>query len=221
MTEFARMPGIGSKTAERLAYYILRADREQAMALAYAIRDVKKNVRHCSLCFNLAEQDPCPICADSRRDVSTICVVEQPKDLIAFELTGRYRGLYHVLLGRLAPLDGVEPEHLTIASLLERVRKKEVAEVILALNPDLEGDGTALLLAERLKPLGVAVTRLARGLPTGGSIEFANSAVLSDALTERRRFSSDEPSAPPSEAENSNPPRSGVESLESAAEKEL
>lgn len=220
MAEFARMPGIGPKTAERLAYYVLRADRDQAMALAYAIRDVKKNVRHCSTCYNLAEQDPCPICADERRDQATLCVVEQPKDVIAFERTGRFTGVYHVLLGRLAPLDGVEPEHLTIDPLLERVRAGRIREVILALNPDLEGDGTALLLAEKLSGLSVQVSRLARGIPTGGSIEFANAAVLSDALSERRRFAGQEPDPGPSRPDpDQNTPSSGVESLGSAAEK--
>lgn len=188
MAEFAKMPGIGPKTAERLAYYILRADKESAMALAYAIRDVKRNVRHCSICFNLAESDPCGICTEERRDRTVVCVVEQPKDLIAFEKTGRYHGLYHVLLGHLSPIDGVEPEHLTVEPLLERIRKGGIREVILATNPDLEGDGTALLIAERLKGMGVKVTRIGKGIPSGSNIEYANTAILADALSWRREM---------------------------------
>jgi len=186
--EFAKLPGIGQKSAERLTYHILRSSREDAVRLADAIHDVKDRVSHCSRCFNIAESDPCAICADARRDSGLICVVEQPKDLIALEQTGTYNGLYHVLLGHIAPLDGYEPEDLTIDALVERVKAGGVREVILATNPTLEGDGTALYVSERLRAPGVKITRLARGLPSGASIEFANPAVMTAAPSERRQL---------------------------------
>lgn len=185
---FAKMPGIGRKTAERLTYYVLRAPREEMMQLADSIRDVKDTVRHCSQCHNITENDPCGICADVRRDHSIICVVEDPKDLFAMEASGDFRGVYHVLMGRIAPLDDVGPESLTIPSLLERAKNGTVKEVILATNPNLEGDGTALYLAGELAKLGVQVTRLARGLATGSSIEHSNAAILADALRNRREM---------------------------------
>ena len=185
---FGRMPGIGQKTAERLTYYVLRAPKEEMEALAQTIRDVKNTVRHCSRCHNITEADPCGICADSRRDPSLVCVVEDPKDLFALEATGNYRGVYHVLLGRIAPLEGVGPEALTIASLVERVKAGGIKEVILATNPTLEGDGTALCVSRELAPLGVKVTRLARGLATGSVIEHANPAILTEALSNRREI---------------------------------
>src|SRR5262249_8546834 len=144
--EFAKMPGIGTKSAERLAYHVLQTSPEDAMKLAYAIRDVKKNVRACSTCHNVTESDPCAICSDPGRDRSVICVVEQPRDLFAIERTGEYRGVYHVLQGRISPLEGVDSSQLTIDGLLERTKASGVGEVILATNPDLEGDGTALFL---------------------------------------------------------------------------
>jgi len=190
---FGGLPGIGRKSAERLAFHLLKGDEETALRLARAIEDVKRNVRPCSVCSNLTEQDPCGICADPRRDRSVTLVVEQPKDLIALEQTGMHRGLYHVLMGCIAPLDGVGPEDLTIDALLERVTDPSVnpggeaiREVILGLNPTLEGDGTALYLNERLRPLGVKVSRLARGLPSGRELEFASKAVLADALAARQ-----------------------------------
>ena len=186
--ELAKLPGIGEKSAQRLAFHLLRLEREEAMALARAIRDLKVNVRSCSVCFNLADSDPCPICADARRDTSVICVVEEPKDVISIETAGGFGGVYHVLMGRLAPLDGVEPENLTIDALVNRVRAGDVREVILATNPTLEGDGTALYIRDRLTRLGVKVSRLARGLPSGATIEYAQPAVLADALTERREM---------------------------------
>jgi len=186
--EFGRLPGIGRKTAERLTYHILKSSREDALRLATAIREVKEKVRACRECCNIAEEDLCAICADPRRDRSQLCVVEQPRDVLALEASGSYRGLYHVLMGHLNPLEGVEPEHLTIAALVERVRRGGVREVILATNPNLEGDATALFLTRELRPLGVRLTRLARGLPTGSSLEYASPNILADALSGRREI---------------------------------
>ncbi len=195
IVELGRLPGIGRRSAERLAFHLLKASADEAMALSGAIADLKRSVRHCSVCFNLTDEDPCAICGDARRDRSKVLVVEQPKDLIAIEQTGMYRGLYHVLMGRLSPLDGVEPEDLTIPALLRRVDDaaknaggEAVAEVILGLNPTLEGDGTAMYLLDELSGRGVTVTRLARGLPAGGSLEFANKAVLADAIEGRQEM---------------------------------
>jgi len=186
--EFAKLPGIGKKSAERLAYHVLRVAKSEALGLADAIRDVKENVRHCRTCFNLAEGEQCEICSDSRRDPALLCVVEQPRDLLALEQSGRYRGLYHVLLGRLAPLEGTGPEQLTIDALVERVRAGGVREVIMATNPTLEGDGTALYISNQLADLPVEVTRLARGITSGSVLEFANKEILADALVGRQKF---------------------------------
>jgi recombination protein RecR len=185
---FAELPGIGVRSAERLAFHVLKSDEESALALAGAIEAVKKSVRHCRVCYNLSDADVCSICSDASRDRSRVLVVEQPKDLIALEQTGMYRGLYHVLMGRLSALDGVEPEDLTIGALIERIRASEgrIEEVVLGLNPTVEGDGTGLYLAQKLGEAGVAVSRLARGLPSGGSLEFANKAVLADAILGRQ-----------------------------------
>lgn len=176
--EFASLPGIGRRSAERLAFHILKASTDEAMRLANAIQEVKRNVGHCAICWNLADSDPCPLCRDERRELSRVLVVEQPRDLIALEQTGMYRGSYHVLLGRLDPLSGVGEETLTLDGLIARVEdparnagSQQVEEVILGLNPDMEGDSTALLVAERLSATGVRVTRLARGLPSGSQIE--------------------------------------------------
>jgi recombination protein RecR len=190
VNEFARLPGIGKKSAERLAYYILRIHRNEAMALADAIRDVKDNVRYCRVCYNLAEAEECAVCRDPNRDRSTLCVVEQPRDLMALEQTGRYRGLYHVLLGRIAPLEGIGPDQLTIDALVRRVRDGSFQELIMATNPTVEGDGTALHISNFLSELPMAprVTRLARGITTGSVLEFANKEILSDALAGRREF---------------------------------
>ncbi len=186
MAEFGRLPGIGARTAERLAFHILKADQAEAMALAEAIRDVKMRIRPCRICFNLTEHEVCNICSDTHRNAARICVVEQPKDLLAIESTGAYRGLYHVLMGHIAPLEGIEPEDLTINALVDRVRAGGVEEVILATNPNVTGDGTSLHIASLLGEMGVQVTRLARGLPAGGQIEYANKSILTDAITERR-----------------------------------
>ena len=191
--EFSRLPGIGRRSAERLAFFVLKSPRPEAMGLADAIARVKDTVRHCSVCWNLADADPCPICRDERRDASVVLVVEQPRDLISLEQTGMHGGVYHVLLGRLDPLDGVGPDGLTVEDLLARLRDPErnarrvrVAELVLGLNPDMEGDTTALHVAEEAKRLAIRTTRLARGLPSGSQIEYASRAVLADAITERR-----------------------------------
>ncbi len=192
---FAALPGIGRRTAQRLAFWVLKASKEEAQVLADAITQVKANVRHCPTCWSPADQSPCHICADESRDAAVIMVVEQPKDLANLEQTGSFRGVYHVLMGRLDPLDGVGPDSLTANDLLARVndaarnaRGVKVREVVLALNPDMEGDTTALYLAEVLALSGVEVTRLARGLPSGSQIEFANRAALADAISLRRKF---------------------------------
>lgn len=196
--QFARLPGIGRRTAERLAFHVLKTESADALPLAEAITDVKQNVHHCSQCFNLTEIDPCRICADSRRDQREILVVEEPKDVISLEATGAYRGVYHVLGGHIAPLDGVGAEDLTIDALVRRVDhlaeqaessddRRAPVEVILGTNPNLEGDGTALVIAEQLSGrAGVRVTRLARGLPAGTQLDYANKAVLSDAIVSRQ-----------------------------------
>ena len=186
--EFAKLPGIGKKSAERLAYHILRVHETEALALAEAIRNVKQNVRYCRRCFNLAEEEECWICRDARRDRQTVCVVEQPRDLMALEDSGQYQGVYHVLLGRIAPLEGIGPEQLTIDALVDRVRREGVKEVIMATNPTLEGDGTALHISNLLAEVPVRITRLARGITTGSALEFANKAILADALTGRQEF---------------------------------
>lgn len=186
ITELGKLPGIGARTAERLAFHLLKSSEAEALALANAIADVKRLIRPCKQCFNLAEGELCVICGDSRRDHTTIAVVEQPKDLLALEATGAYHGLYHVLMGHIAPLEGSEPEDLTIGALLARIKAGGISEIILATNPTVAGDGTALHIANLVQPLGVKVTRLARGLPAGGQIEYANKSILTDAITERR-----------------------------------
>ncbi len=186
--EFTKLPGIGKKSAERLTYHVLRLSKPEALALADAIRDVKENVRYCRTCYNLSEKEECAICRDPRRDRHVLCVVEQPRDLIALEETGTYRGLYHVLLGRIAPLEGIGPDQLTIDALVRRVRGGEFRELIMATNPTVEGDGTALHLSNLLSESPVRITRLARGITTGSVLEFANREMLSDALSGRQEF---------------------------------
>jgi recombination protein RecR len=188
INELAKMPGIGKKSAERLAYYILRVSRGEALVLADAIRNVKEHVRYCRNCYHLAEEDECEICRDLRRDRELLCVVEQPRDLMALEEAGVYRGLYHVLLGRIAPLDGIGPEQLTISALVDRVRGGTFREVVMATNPTVEGDGTALYISSLLAGLPVRVTRLARGITSGSMLEFANKEILADALAGRQAF---------------------------------
>jgi recombination protein RecR len=184
----ARLPGIGKKSAERLAYHLLRVHKTEALALADAIRNVRENVHYCTQCFNLAEGELCSICRDARRDAGLLCVVEQPRDLIALEQAACYNGLYHVLLGRLAPLEGIGPDQLTLDKLVERVRGGAVRELIMATNPTVEGDGTALFITNLLGDTGVQFTRLARGITSGSVLEFANKEILADALSGRQKF---------------------------------
>jgi recombination protein RecR len=186
MHELGKLPGIGPKTAERLTHYLLSAATPDVLALADALHAIKTNIHPCAECCNSAEGERCDICNDPRRDPAVICVVEQPRDVTAMERSGTYRGVYHVLHGRLAPLDNIGPEQLTIEALLRRIRRGGVQEVIMGTNPTTEGDGTALYLSSVLTPLGVRVTRLARGLPTGSALEFANNQMLADALEGRR-----------------------------------
>ncbi len=188
LKELTRLPGIGPKSAERIAHFLLADGGRPAGDLATALRAVAEKVRPCRECFNLTDADLCPVCADPRRDGGLICVVESPRDVTVFERMGSFRGLYHVLGGRLAPLDGVGPDRLTLAALARRVQKGGVREVILATSPTLEGDGTALFASTLLATTGVAVTRLARGLPSGSSLELANSQMLADAMDGRRTF---------------------------------
>ncbi len=186
--EFAKLPGVGPKTAERLAFHILKASTTDAMALANAVSDVKNKIKHCEICFNLAEKPTCRICSDPGRDKSLICIVEQPKDIISLEKTQNCKWVYHVLGGHIAPLEGVEPSDLTIDKLVDRVRKDDVKEIIMATNPNMAGDGTALYISSMLKPLQVKVTRLARGLPSGTTIEYASGKILTDAIIGRQEL---------------------------------
>lgn len=186
--EFAKLPGIGRKSAERLAYHVLRVPKSEALALADAIRAVRENVRYCATCFNLAEGEQCSICADSRRDQTQLCVVEQPRDLMAIEQAGVFRGLYHVLLGRIAPLDGVGPDQLTLPQLVQRVRQGAFTEIVMATNPTVEGDGTSLHISNLLAEFPVSITRLARGITTGSILEYTNKEILADALAGRQRL---------------------------------
>lgn len=189
MDELARLPGIGARSAERIAFHLLKQKTEDAMKLADAIRIVKTRIRHCSICSNLTESDPCSICTDPARDASIVCIVEQPKDLLALESTGLYRGVYHVLLGRISPLEDVAPEDLTINALMNRLASGTIREVIMGTNPTMEGDGTALHIQSLIEKLpGIQVTRLARGLPAGTSIEYANRNILADAISGRQRM---------------------------------
>jgi recombination protein RecR len=187
---FARLPGIGRKTASRLTYFLLRAASEESLELAKALEDLHTGTRFCSQCFNItaAGVEPCAICQDAQRDSSLICVVEDPLDVVAIERTGQYRGLYHVLHGALSPVEGVGPEDLRIEELIARLEKGGTAEVILATNPTLEGEATAMFLKRRLQALPVRLTRIARGLPSGGDVEYADVSTLSDALQGRREM---------------------------------
>ncbi len=183
-----RLPGVGRRSAERIVFHLLRTDREEVFALAESIRDLKLKLKHCSICFNLTDIDPCQICQDPKRDHAVVCVVEQPKDLAAVENTDTFHGVYHVLMGRVAPLEGVETSDLTLDALVKRIEDGQVREIIMATNATIEGDGTALHVASRLKDLPVQVTRLARGLAVGGQLEFTSKATLADALDERRKI---------------------------------
>ena len=187
VSQLTRLPGVGSRTAQRLAFHLLRVPKDEAAALAGAIADVKERVRFCSECGNLTEEEVCDICLDARRDRAVVCVVEQPADLISVERTHEYRGLYHVLGGALSPIDGVEPEHLRIGELLQRVERNGIQEVVLATNPNMTGEATAAYLADRLRGR-VRVTRLASGLPVGGDLEYADEVTLGRALSGRREM---------------------------------
>jgi recombination protein RecR len=182
--EFSQLPGIGRKTALRLALFMLKRPREDVVKMARALVDVKDRITSCSVCCNITESDPCPICSSTKRERETLCVVEEPSDVIALEKTNEFRGLYHVLGGALSPLDGIGPDDLKIRELLRRL-PADITEVILALNPTVEGEATTIYLTKLVKPLGVKVTRLARGIPVGGNLEFADEATLSRALEGR------------------------------------
>lgn len=184
---FRRLPGIGPKTAQRLAYHILETEREEALGLAQAIVEAKESIHYCSVCFNLTDRDPCQVCADPARDRGLLCVVEDARDVAAMERTGEYHGLYHVLQGVLSPLEGIGPEHLRVRELLARIGT-DTREIIIATNPTVEGEATALYLARLLKPLGVKVSRIAHGLPVGGELEFADDVTLTKALENRREL---------------------------------
>lgn len=184
--QLSRLPGIGRKSAERLAYHLLRVPESEAFALADSIRNVRENVRYCDVCFNLAESEMCNICRDPARDPSILCIVQQPRDLMALEQSGTYRGLYHVLLGRIAPLENIGPEQLTIDVLVERVADGAFTEIIMATNPTVEGDGTALYISNVLAEFKVPLTRLARGITTGSILEYTNKEILADALAARQ-----------------------------------
>jgi len=184
--EFSKLPGIGEKTAERLAFHLLSLPKDEGLKLSDAIRSLKETVKTCDTCYNASELDPCSICADPKRDRTQVCVVEQMKDLWVIEKSGSYRGLYHVLHGRLAPLEGVGPEDLTIQRLMARIKDGGIQEVILATNPTLEGDATAYYLRTALSSSGTRVTRIAKGIPAGSSLEYMNRTIVSDALQGRR-----------------------------------
>lgn len=190
INELASLPGIGLRSAERIAFHLLKSRTEDAMKLADAIRDVKTRIKHCSICYNLTEQDPCSICTSPTRDQGLVCVVEQPKDLLALESTGLYNGVYHVLLGRIAPLEGIEPGDVTVEPLMERLASGTIREVVMGTNPNMEGDGTALHIQSQIASRfpNVQITRLARGLPAGSNIEYANRNILADAIAGRQRM---------------------------------
>ena len=187
--ELGRLPGVGPKSAQRIAFYLLKLPKEDALRLARVIGEVKERIAFCARCFNIAEGDECTICRDARRDPSVLCVVEEPRDVIAVEKTQEYRGRYHVLQGAISPIEGIGPEQLRVRELLARVEAEEVKEVILCTNPNLEGEATAMYLARLLGPLGVRTTRIASGLPVGGDLEYADELTLGRALEGRRELS--------------------------------
>jgi len=186
--ELSRLPGIGGKSAQRLAFYIIHLPTEKAESLAESILSAKRNVRYCSLCCNLTDTDPCQVCANGKRDPKIIMVVEDPRDMAAYERTREFHGLYHVLHGAISPMHGVGPNDLTIAALLKRLQSSDVDEVIIATNPNVEGEATALYISKILKPTGVKVTRIAHGVPVGGDLEYVDEVTLSRALEGRREI---------------------------------
>jgi recombination protein RecR len=183
-----RLPGIGPKTAQRLTFFLLKRPADEVRELTESLKAVKERIVYCRTCFNVTDEDPCRICSDTRRDEHVLCVVEEPNDLLAMERTGEFRGRYHVLLGALSPLDGIGPDDIKVRELLARLESSHMTEVILATNPNVEGEATALYLAKLLRPLGVRVTRIARGLPVGGDLEYADQVTLSKALEGRREI---------------------------------
>jgi recombination protein RecR len=187
-TELAKLPGIGRKTALRLTYHLLKQPPELSRRLAVALTGLAERVRRCSICANLTEQDPCTICSDPRRDASMICVVEEAADIAAIERTGEFRGLYHVLGGRLSPLDGIGPDDLSVDALADRITHGSVRELIIATNPSLEGEATALLVHQQVAPLQILISRIARGLPVGGDLEYADGVTIAQALSARREM---------------------------------
>lgn len=186
--EFSKLPGIGRKTAQRLAFYVLKMNADDVNELANAIVNAKRNIKYCSICSNLTDTDPCFICSNTNRDQTTICVVEDPRDVIALEKTKEFQGLYHVLHGSISPMEGIGPEDIKIKELLQRIRGLDVAEVILATNPTIEGEATAMYISKLLKPLGIKTTRIAHGIPVGGDLEYADEVTLSKALEGRREI---------------------------------
>ncbi len=188
LEELERLPGVGPKSAQRIAYWLLTVEPVEAQRLSDAITDVKHAIHFCPRCFNFAEGDLCEVCADSKRDSSTICVVEEPRDLAAVERVADYRGVYHVLHGAISPIDGIGPDQLKVRELIERVGAEDVVEIVIATNPNVEGETTALYLARLIKPLGIKVTRIASGLPVGGDIEFADEVTLGRAMEARREM---------------------------------
>jgi len=188
LEELERLPGIGPKSAQRLAFHILKGDDASATRLAEALVEVKRQIHFCSRCFNFASEDLCEYCADTGRDTSMICVVEEPRDVVAVERTGELRGVYHVLQGAISPIDGIGPEQLRVRELIARLADGTVTEVVIATNPNVEGETTALYLARLIKPLGIKVTRIASGLPVGGDLEFADEVTLGRALEARREM---------------------------------
>jgi len=184
--ELGRLPGVGPKSAQRIAFFLLKVSKDDALRLARAIAEVKDKVRFCAQCFNVSEHEKCTICDDSRRDATVVCVVEEPRDLVAVEKTGEFKGRYHVLQGAISPIEGIGPDQLRIRELLERIGAEGIDEVILCTNPNLEGEATALYLGRLLKPLGLTVTRIASGLPVGGDLEYADELTLGRALEGRR-----------------------------------
>ncbi len=186
--EFEKLPGIGHKTAQRLAFHILNVPPGRAVELSNAIREAREKIKHCSICFSLTDIDPCGICGSASRDRGVICVVEDPRDIAAMERTREYKGLYHVLLGTISPMDGIGPEDIKVMELLDRTRDGSVKEVILATNPNVEGEATAMYISKLLKPFGIKVTRIAHGIPVGGNLEYADEVTLAKALEGRREL---------------------------------
>ncbi len=188
INEFAKLPGIGGKTAQRLAFHVLSLEEDEAMALANAIIDAKKSMKYCSICGNLTDEDPCKICSDKSRDQSVICVVESPKDVMAMEKIKEFKGLYHVLHGAISPMEGIGPEDINLKSLIVRLQENDVDEIILATNPNIEGEATAMYIARLVKPSGIKVSRIAHGIPVGGDLEYTDEITLLKAMEGRKEL---------------------------------